>query len=333
MSRLEVKFRRDKQFETNRLIRKIWKWVVIFVILNILVIILHTWYISKLHDPFHFLLHDKNPVDTTASDSTQFDYNHTPYFYLGHSYHADTLKDTTSFRTHYDYYKQIIPDSHQNGIQGYYGIDVSMWQNSIDWKQVRSDTNPHPLLFFIIKATQGASIVDPYFKHNWQEAPSQKNVVGAYHFYDYNDNPIAQAENFIKTVDLKSGNLRPIIDIELACASCLKPGIPKRKMIQNLRTFIERIESHYQIQPILYTYSSFYVEYLKPHFNNYTFWMAQYDINPPTGMHIIENDTMPLEPPHVAMWQFTCKGRINGITGHVDLSFVPAYEFNDLRIP
>jgi lysozyme len=328
-----VKFRQDKQADTNRLIRKIRKWVIIILILNIVIIGLHAWYISGVGpSQIQHLFSYKPPVKPVVADKAPFNYNHEPYYYLGHSYQPDSLLDTVSFADHYAYYKQLIPDSAKNGIQGYYGMDVSMWQNSINWEQVRADTTPHPLLFFIIKATQGGSIIDPYFEHNWKEASGQQNIMGAYHFYDYKDNPIVQAENFIKTVHLSPGNLRPIIDVELACASCTKTGVPKRKMIENLKTFIAHIESHYKVKPILYTYSYFYTEYLKPHFNNYTFWMAQYSITPPTGMHIVENDTLPLEPPHIAMWQFTCKGRIDGVTGNVDLSFIPAYELTDLII-
>jgi lysozyme len=204
---------------------------------------------------------------------------------------------------------------------GYYGIDVSNWQNSIDWSEVHSDTLPHRLKFFIVKASQGTGITDHYFRHNWENARSKSTHVGAYHFFISNEDPILQAQNYIKNVSLVKGDIRPIIDVELDCGGCSTLQTPKAQLVTNLKKFIKVIEAHYHVKPILYTYSSFYEMYLKGNFDEYTYWIARYSSTPPTGMSIGSAEQM--SKPVISMWQFTSAEKIRGVVGNVDMSFLP----------
>ncbi|MCW0134312.1 GH25 family lysozyme [Escherichia coli] len=50
-----------------------------------------------------------------------------------------------------------------------HGIDVSRWQERIDWQRVaKMRDNGIRLQFAFIKATEGEKLVDPYFSRNWQ---------------------------------------------------------------------------------------------------------------------------------------------------------------------
>ena len=51
------------------------------------------------------------------------------------------------------------------------GIDVSHYQGEIDWQKVRnSSINSDPILFVVIKATEGESMIDENFNENFYEA-------------------------------------------------------------------------------------------------------------------------------------------------------------------
>ena len=93
----------------------------------------------------------------------------------------------------------------------YEGIDVSSYQGSVDWAQVKGAG----LVFAFAKATQGTSQVDPEFATNWSGMRAAGLVCGAYHFLDADQDPTAQAEHFLATVKLEAGDLPPVLDIEV----------------------------------------------------------------------------------------------------------------------
>jgi lysozyme len=65
-----------------------------------------------------------------------------------------------------------------------------------------------------MKATEGITMVDPYFKRNWKNCRQMHLPRGAYHYYLANKSGAGQAKNFIKTVQLNPGDLPPVVDIE-----------------------------------------------------------------------------------------------------------------------
>src|SRR5215204_2963596 len=54
---------------------------------------------------------------------------------------------------------------------GIHGIDVSRYQQRISWKAVKNmEVDGIKLGFAFIKATEGTTRVDPFFKHNWKNS-------------------------------------------------------------------------------------------------------------------------------------------------------------------
>ena len=314
MSSLKVKFTPQKKGKNTTIqFRKIKRWVILAVLLNVMVVGIHFFFllggnINAVKTRINHLLQR----EIIVADTIIAPFVPVSSYYLGHSYQSDSIADTVSFAKHASLYAHPISDSISKDTSAYYGIDVSRWQSKINWQKVKTDSSPHAIDVALIKATQGTSIVDPYFTYNWKNAQN-KFTIGAYHFYEYKDLPKEQAQNFIKTVKLQSGNIRPVVDIELACASCSKPGVSKTKMIRDLKVFLAEIESHYEVEPILYSYTYFYDTYLQKHLNQYTFWMAQYSVHPPSGLAVLPIDSVS-RPPHVALWQFSSKGKVNGLS-------------------
>lgn len=248
-----------------------------------------------------------------------------PLFYAGHSV-PNEQGEIHNRAPHYDSVLQIFDLQQQewspgHQTHGYYGIDVSHWQNVIDWKAVKGDSLPHPISFVLIKATQGTTATDPFFSTNWAFAAKEGILKGAYHFYQYKDPPLDQAAHYISQVNLLPEDILPIVDVELDCTGCSRPEITDNLLVQNLKIYLQAIESHYKVKPLIYTYEAFYQTHLKGHFDNYPYWLARFSSKPPSEFKVVPDS---LTLPEIAMWQFTDAGKIKGIPGKTDMSFLPA---------
>ena len=184
-----------------------------------------------------------------------------------------------------------------------FGIDVSHYQGKIDWKKATKIQDSFPITFVFIRATAGSVKTDRKFKRNWKHAKKQHIVRGAYHYYRPNENSILQANNFINTVKLKKGDLPPVLDIE---------DIPRiqsmDKLKKGLKKWLQKVEKHYGMKPIIYSGESFYNKHLYNDFSEYTCWVANYNFY----VENIDGDWH--------FWQFTDKGSENGIKEFVDVN-------------
>lgn len=254
-----------------------------------------------------------------------------PSMYAGHSIAAGSVGQLHSRKSLQNMLLQAAPDSQTTQV-GYFGIDVSHWQNSIDWNQVASDTIPKKIDFSIVKATQGSDQTDPNYAENWKHSNNNFELSGAYHYYIYTDNPQAQAQNFIKNVSLQQGNFPPIVDVELNCSTCDSLSVSAEQLIHDLDIYLKEIVSHFNLKPIIYTNPDFYDKYLTGNFEEYPFWMASYEKKPPLGLvgfHSEEADST--SNPMVVLWQFTDYERVMGIIGKVDMNFLPEEAMNSIR--
>ena len=183
------------------------------------------------------------------------------------------------------------------------GLDVSEYQGRIRWTYVDTLENKYPLHFVFIRATVGKDRKDRQFNRNWLGAKENKMIRGAYHYYRPNENSIEQAALFIKTVTLEKGDLPPVLDIE---------KLPKNQSVENLklglRRWLNAVEFHYGVKPIIYTGERYYDDFLKEEFSDYLFWIANYNFY----REEIAEDWL--------FWQFTEKASIPGIKGNVDVN-------------
>lgn len=183
------------------------------------------------------------------------------------------------------------------------GLDVSQYQGKINWGEVRVLENTFPIGFVFIRATVGKDKVDSRFEDNWLEAKSNKIIRGAYHYYRPNENSLEQAELFIKNVKLQKGDLPPVLDIEK-----LPKNQPLDSLKVGLKRWLEKVDAHYKVKPIIYTGENYYNAFLKEEFSEYTFWIANYNF----FVEDIKDDWL--------FWQFTEKATVSGINGNVDVS-------------
>jgi lysozyme len=188
-----------------------------------------------------------------------------------------------------------------------HGIDVSRYQGKIDWNYLENIVEGNKkikITFAIIKATEGRSLKDPMFDTNWKNIGRTGLIKGAYHYFIPSRNPLEQAKNFIATVELKKGDLPPVLDVEVAG----KQGIEKLK--ENIKIWLREIEKYYGVKPVIYSYIDFYEKYLMndPELKNYPLWIAHYHKSK------IKFNTQWL------FWQHSDKGKITGIKEYVDFN-------------
>lgn len=184
------------------------------------------------------------------------------------------------------------------------GIDISHYQDRMDWSRLRNASiQGQPLRFVFIKATEGVSIIDENLNENIYQARQNDLICGAYHFFTPDVEAGRQARFFLKQVHLEAGDLPPVLDIEKAGA------LSKSQLQKAAKTWLDIVEEHYGVKPIIYTGYRFKLEYLNDTiFNSYPYWIAHYYV-----------DRLEYKGPW-AFWQYTDVGHIDGIKGYVDFN-------------
>jgi len=184
-----------------------------------------------------------------------------------------------------------------------YGVDLHHAKEIYSWAALSFKD------FIILKATEGLTFKDPKFQKRRLMARNYNMVVGAYHFARGNGAK-KEASFFYNTVknDIRKGEFL-VLDFEIKIANpvpwCL--------------TFLKELERLCEFKPMVYLSHS----YLKSNNwkpvsdNNYGLWAARYGLN--TGYLMTSFKPSSGSWNNYAIWQYTSRGRINGISGNVDL--------------
>lgn len=182
-----------------------------------------------------------------------------------------------------------------------HGIDVSHYQRAIDWEKVAAQD----IHFGFIKATEGESFKDSFYCENWAAMKAAGVKRGAYHFFRPSLSANLQAANYIETTEFEHGDFVPVLDIELL------DNIPPQEMRSSVKEWLQIVEDHYRVKPILYTYQKFYNKHLSGHFHDYPIWIARYSSWRKPNLYGNQE---------WAFWQYGNRGNLNGIDGPVDFN-------------
>lgn len=188
-----------------------------------------------------------------------------------------------------------------------FGIDVSKHNGNIDWAKVAENKK---IEFAIIRTGFGKEAikqVDSQFERNYAEAKKNGLLVGAYH-YSYAktvEEARQEAEFCSKIIGDKKFEFPIFFDIE----DVIQQALGKSICSEMVRAFCNVLESK-GFWAGVYSYDSFFQTHLDstiPH--RYTTWVAR-----------VEN-VFPkcIDKPLVGIHQYSFKGKINGISGDVDL--------------
>ena len=188
-----------------------------------------------------------------------------------------------------------------------HGIDISHYQGDINWKMLeQTRQGQFPISFVFMKATEGGDYADDKFVANFDSARAHGFIRGAYHFYNPKTDANKQADFFIQSVKLEPGDLPPVLDIE-------KKGKDMKKLQQDLKVWLRKVESHYGVKPIIYASYKFKTRYLNDSvFNSYPYWIAHYYVDSVR----YQGDWK--------FWQHTDVGTLPGIDEKVDLNVFKA---------
>lgn len=182
-----------------------------------------------------------------------------------------------------------------------HGIDLSHYQGEVFWEAVGENTKN---AYVYLKATEGGNNIDPTYQLNIQLANKYGLKVGSYHFFRPKTNLTLQLQNFMTQCRPKDQDLIPMIDIET------KSGLSTEAFCDSLHKFLGMVEEAYHQKPLIYTGANFYDHYLVGQLDNYKIMIAQYTSREP----VLKDGR------DITMWQYTGKGRINGINTFVDKS-------------
>ena len=182
-----------------------------------------------------------------------------------------------------------------------HGIDLSHYQGDVFWQTIGENTN---MAYVDLKATEGGDNVDPRYERNIDLAHRHGLKVGTYHFFRPKTPLSLQLKNFKTQCLAAEQDLIPMLDVETT------GGLSQQAFCDSLSSFLQMLEQTYHQKPLVYTFRNFYNKHLKGLLDDYQLMVAMYADEPP-----VLDDRR-----DYTLWQYTSKGRIMGICGHVDKS-------------
>ena len=193
---------------------------------------------------------------------------------------------------------------------GVLGIDVSKWQKEIDWDKVKNEG----VDFAIIRcgyrgSVTGSLVEDPYFEQNIKGARAAGIKVGVYYF--------TQAVNEVEAVEEASMVISLVRDYELqypvfidtegAGGNGRADSLNVEERTAVCEAFCTTVKNA-GLEAGVYASRNWYNNKLTANtLESYAIWLAEYR-------------SVPLYQGYYQMWQYTSKGKINGINGNVDLN-------------
>ena len=204
-------------------------------------------------------------------------------------------------------------------------IDVSTWNTVTDWKKVKASG----VDMVIVKATQGHSLYNSYylftdskFRSHIQGALSVGLPVGVYHFFTGTTraDAIKEADYFCKVI-------APFKN-QIAFAACDAENynniylnkLSRTELTDRINEFCERVKSQ-GLTPIHYTNVDHISRFININDIPYPVWIASYGKTKPTQA-----------PSKMIMWQYSQSGRVDGISGNVDMNYA-YFEHSDFINP
>lgn len=197
------------------------------------------------------------------------------------------------------------------------GIDVSRYQENIDWAAVKGAGVQFAMLRLGYRGYgTGALVMDPYFQQNIQGAQANGIEVGVY-FFSQAITPEEGAEEARFCLNALKGYhiTYPIVFDWESYDSSLEPrtdGLDDKILTQCAVAFCEEVEAAGYQSMVYSNLTYFYLHFDLNQLVDYPLWLAQYNSRPSFYYHF-------------DIWQYSGTGKVPGIDGNVDLNihFIP----------
>ncbi len=208
------------------------------------------------------------------------------------------------------------------------GIDVSEYQQQIDWAKVKRQGIDYAYIRvgFSYLASPHRTNTDSYFEYNYKEARANDIMVGVYYYSTATSPTEAQkeAKYVLDVLDGRELDLPVAYDFEMPSGSRLtsaynswSSSTRKDKAATNSLAFLNYIKKNSDYESMFYSYRAITSPYGNPSSNKinmnlidnkFKVWLAQYSTD--------NSYERPYE-----YWQYTSSGSITGISGRVDCNF------------
>ena len=200
--------------------------------------------------------------------------------------------------------------------QSVLGIDVSEWQDTIDWQQVKAAGVEFAMIRVGWRGSeQGVLMEDICAQANYAGATAAGIKVGAYFFSQAISVEEATEEANYMLGLIKDWNVEmPVVyDWEFIDAQSRTGNMDPRTLTDCTKAFCDTVAKA-GYQPMVYfntshSYDNIYIREL----TDYPFWLARYD-------------TVLNYPYKINMWQYTETGSVPGISTNVDINLYFPWE-------
>ena len=229
---------------------------------------------------------------------------------------------------------RFLGERMEHNVERVYGIDISRYQHDIgrrvypiNWQQMTISRFSHrpvlntlhrsqaaadeathtvPVAFVYIKASQGTTISNRYYAADARAARRRGIALGAYHFFSPTSG-LAQAEHFLSQARPQTGDLPPMLDVELTESQIAQMG-GEEAMFSEIEAWVYTVQKACGTRPLLYMGQNFVVRHLPNApmtLQGHPMWVARYSEYRPFV--------------RLAFWQLSQTGRVRGIQGDVDI--------------
>ncbi len=232
-----------------------------------------------------------------ANIDTSYQYTHVDVR-TGSKWYGDETKDNSAVTS--DFYSYFGVSKNNEPLMK--GIDVSVHNGDIDWQKVKNAG----VQFAILRAGYGRELSqkDKKFENNYAGAKAVGIPVGAY-WYSYamsEDEARLEANVFLSVIKGKQFEMPVYFDLE----EKKQFALGKEKVSTIMRVFLEKVEKAGYFVGLYGSASSLKTHTAVDIKSRYTIWMAhwaeQTNYNGAYGI-----------------WQYSNKGKVDGISGNVDL--------------
>lgn len=197
-----------------------------------------------------------------------------------------------------------------SGCQTALGVDVSGYQKDIDWEAVKADGIDFAMIRVGGRFMQSGELYDDsYFTGNIEGALAAGLEVGVYFFSQAitEEEALEEADYVLERVQGYDLAYPVVFDWEyLGGSSARTYGVEPAVISRCAAAFCERVaDAGYRPMVYFNAYCG-YIKYDLRMIGGYDFWYAEYSGAPDFRYHF-------------QMWQYTSSGRVNGISGDVDM--------------
>ena len=184
------------------------------------------------------------------------------------------------------------------------GIDISEWQTDVDYMKLKSQG----IEFAIIRCGYGKNInqKDKMFEKHYSGLKYAGIKIGCYLYSYCNkvENAVLEARNCLEFIKGKQFDLPVFYDLE----DKITKSCGRIEITQMAINFCEEIEKA-GYKSGIYANLDWFTNLIDINkVANYKIWLAQWTTNPTKNFHY-------------DYWQYTDKGKVEGITGNVDMNY------------